>query len=87
MTGITSDSSPSRRPSATGGKLLVVDRVIGPPNQPDQKKYFDIAMMIWPGGRERNESEWHALFRNSGFRLERIIPTPCPHSIMEGVPL
>jgi SAM-dependent methyltransferase len=70
-----------------GGKLLVVDRVIGPPNQPDQKKYFDIAMMMWPGGRERDEAEWRALFQASGFRLEQIIPTPSPHSILEGAPL
>ena len=76
-----------RKAMAPGGKLLVVDRVIGPPNEPDQKKYFDIAMMMWPGGRERNEAEWQTLFRASGFRLERIIPTPCPHSIMEGVPV
>jgi hypothetical protein len=66
------------------GKVLVVDRVIGAPNQPDPKKYFDLAMLVLPGGRERDEGEWRALFAASGFRLERIIPTPAPHSILEG---
>jgi hypothetical protein len=70
-----------------GGKLLVVDRVIGPPNAPDPKKFFDIAMMMWPGGRERTEEEFRALFQASGFRVDRIIPTPGPHSIVEGTPI
>ena len=74
-----------RKAMKQGGKLLVVDRVIGAPNEHDQKKYFDIAMMLWPGGRERDAEEWRALFQASGFRLERIVPTPGPHSIMEGV--
>src|SRR5207253_10028033 len=71
------------------GRVLVVDRVIGPPNQPDAKKFFDVAMMLYPGGRgrERDEPEWQALFASSGFRLERIIPTPGPHSILEGKPV
>jgi hypothetical protein len=76
-----------RKAMRPGGKLLVVDRVIGPPNQPDPRKYFDIAMMMCPGGRERDEAEWRALFQASGFRMERIIPTPGPHSILEGAAL
>ena len=76
-----------RRSMKPGGKLLVVDRVIGAPNEPDAKKYFDIAMMVWPGGRERDHAEWRALFHASGFRLERVIPTPGPHSILEGAPV
>jgi O-methyltransferase/methyltransferase family protein len=70
-----------------GGKLLVVDRVIEPPNASDPKKFFDIAMMLIPGGRERAEAEWSALFARSGFEIARIIPTPCPHSIIEGNPV
>jgi hypothetical protein len=69
-----------------GGRVLVVDRIIDPPNHPDPKKVFDVAMMLWPGGRERDEGEWRALFNKSGFRLQRIIPTQGPHSIMEGLP-
>jgi len=76
-----------RRAMKPGGKLLVVDRVIGPPNAPDPKKFFDVAMMLMPGGRERTEPEWKALYAASGFRLTRILPTPAPHSIIEGVPV
>jgi len=75
-----------RRVMKAGGKILVVDRVIGPPNAPDPKKFFDVAMMLMPGGRERTESEWHALFALSGLQLARIVPMPGPQSIIEGVP-
>ena len=68
------------------GKLLVVDRVIGPPNVPDSRKFFDIAMLLMPGGRERTEQEWKALLTASGYRLTRILPTPGPQSVIEGVP-
>lgn len=75
-----------RRAMQPTGKLLVVDRVIGPPNAPDPRKFFDVAMMLIPGGRERTESEWNALFAASGFRVARIVPTPGPHSVIEGTP-
>jgi hypothetical protein len=74
-----------RRAMKSGGKLLVVDRVIGPPNVPDPKKFFDVAMMLMPGGRERSEPEWKALFAAAGFRVTRILQTPAPHSVIEGV--
>ena len=54
---------------------------------PDPKKFFDLAMMLEPGGRERTEPEFHALFAMSGFRVTRIIPTPGPLSIIEGTPV
>jgi hypothetical protein len=76
-----------RRAMKPNGKLLVVDRVIGPPNAPDSKKFFDLGMMLLPGGRERTEPEWNALFTASGFHVTRIIPTPSPHSIVEGTPV
>jgi hypothetical protein len=74
-----------RRAMRSGGTLLVVDRVIGPPNAPDPKKFFDVAMMLMPGGRERSEPEWNALYAAAGFRVTRILPTPAPHSVIEGV--
>ena len=67
------------------GKLLVVDRVIGPPNAPDPKKFYDLAMMLMPGGRERTEPEWNALLAAAGFRVTRITSTPGPDSVIEGI--
>lgn len=71
---------------APKGKLLVVDRVLGPPNEPDPKKVFDLGMMLEPGGRERTEAEFHGLFAASGFRVTKIVPTAGPLSIIEGEP-
>jgi SAM-dependent methyltransferase len=69
-----------------GGKLLIVDRVVGPANQPDQAKWFDIEMLVNPGGLERSQLEWQRLIATSGFRLERIVPMPAPQSILEATP-
>jgi SAM-dependent methyltransferase len=68
------------------GTLLVVDRVVGPPNQPDEAKWFDLEMLVDAGGLERNESEWRRLLAGSGFRLERIVPMPVQQSILEATP-
>lgn len=69
------------------GTLLVVDRVVGAPNEPDVAKLMDLEMMMI-GGRERTEPEWRALFAAGGFTLQRVIPTPIPGGlpIIEGTP-
>jgi hypothetical protein len=37
------------------------------------------------GGVERTAEEFETLLNNSGFRLNRIIPTASPNSIIEAV--
>lgn len=75
-----------RQAMRPGGKVLVIDRVVGPPNQPDLAKFLDLEMMVNPGGLERSEPEWHRLFAISGLHLKRIIPTPAAQSILEATP-
>lgn len=70
-----------------GGRLLVVDQVVPARNQPGVSKFMDLEMLVLPGGMERTETEFRDLFAASGFRLERIIPTPGIQSIIEGVPV
>lgn len=72
-----------RKAIQTDGKLLVVDCVVGPSNQPDLAKFLDLQMLVVAGGLERSESDWHRLLATSGFRLERIIPMSSPDSILE----
>ncbi len=69
-----------------GGKLLVVDSVIKPGNDPDFGKLLDIEMLLLPGGRERTEQQFRDLFAASRWRLNRVISTHSPISIVEGVP-
>ena len=68
-----------------GGKLLVIDHVIQPGNDFDPGKFLDLEMLIFPGGRERTEAQFRELFTASGWRLQRVIPTPAGISILEGV--
>lgn len=69
-----------------GGKLLVVDAVIPKDNSFNVGKFVDLDMFLFPGGKERTEDEFRALFAASGWKLNRIIPTASPASIIEGVP-
>lgn len=71
----------------TRGKLLVVEGVVPPGNEPAVSKFFDLAMLVLPGGLERTEEEYRGLFQAGGFRLERIVPTRSWISVLEGAPL
>lgn len=44
----------------------------------------DVNMLVCTGGRQRNESEFRALFAAGGFKLSRIIPTQGLSSVIEG---
>ncbi|MCP3872109.1 MAG: methyltransferase [Desulfobacteraceae bacterium] len=58
-----------------GSKLLIVEMVIPPGNEPSIAKLLDIEMLVTTGGRERTEFEFKALLESSGFKLNRFIPT------------
>ena len=67
------------------GRLLLVEQVIAPGNEPSLGKLMDINMLILPGGLERTEAEYRELFAAASFRLTKIIPTESPVSIIEGI--
>jgi hypothetical protein len=70
------------------GKLLIVEQVIPPGNQPFFGKLLDLHMLILcPGGCERTEQEYRILMEKAGFQLIRIVPTQSPVSVIEGVPV
>jgi hypothetical protein len=69
-----------------GGKLLVVDCVVPPANDFSPIKFFDLQMLIFPGGRERTEPEFRDLLATGGWKLNRIIPTAAMDSIVEALP-
>jgi hypothetical protein len=70
---------------ANGGRLLVVDSVVPADTSFSSIKFMDLIMMLFSGGKERTEEEFGRLFAASGWRLNRIIPTNSPLSIVEGV--
>lgn len=67
------------------GKLILIETVIKPGNDPHLGKFIDIEMLAMPGGRERTEAEFFALFDRAGFRLTRVVPTKSPLCVLEGV--
>jgi len=73
-----------RRALGHGGKLLIVEGVVPPGNEPSVSKFFDLAMMVLPGGMERTEEEYHHLFEAAGLQLTRIVPTRSWVSVIEG---
>ena len=75
-----------RRAMAPEGKLLLVEEVIPPGDAPAYGKLSDLNMLVGPGGRERTEAEYRALYAAAGFRLTRVLPTPSRMSIVEGIP-
>ncbi|MCA9040121.1 MAG: methyltransferase [Planctomycetaceae bacterium] len=68
-----------------GGKLLVVESVIPPGNEPFGGKFLDLVMLLIPGGKERTEEEYRTLFAQANFELTRVIPTDTEVSIVEAV--
>lgn len=68
------------------GRLLLIEPVIPPGNDPSFNKLLDLLMLVWTsGGRERTESEHRALLTSAGLTLSRVIPTRSGVSIMEAV--
>jgi ubiquinone/menaquinone biosynthesis C-methylase UbiE len=67
------------------GRLLVVESVIPPGNEPFGGKFLDLVMLLIPGGKERTEGEYRTLFAQAGFELKRVVPTGTDVSVIEGV--
>jgi hypothetical protein len=76
-----------RRAMGSGSKLLVVESVIEPGNEPSFAKLLDLTMLVLPGGQERTEEQYRRLFEGSGFRLAGITPTQAGVSVIEGKPV
>ncbi len=64
-------------------RLLVVESVIPPGNEPGFGKLLDVTMMLIPGGKERTEPEFRELFESAGFELTQIVPTGAEVSVIE----
>ena len=73
----------ARPDSKRTGRVVLLEFVVPPGNEPHPSKIIDIEMLFFPGGRERMEQEWRELFAGAGFRLTRIVPTKSPFSVIE----
>jgi hypothetical protein len=76
-----------RRAMRPEAKLLVLERVVAPPNEGAATKLSDLNMLVAPGGEERTADEFAALLTAAGFRLTAIVPTGTRLSVIEAVPV
>src|SRR5262249_2901329 len=63
-----------RRAIAPHGKVLIIECVVQPSNQPDPAKWMDLNMLVLLTGRERTAAEFGELYSRAGFKLSRIVP-------------
>jgi SAM-dependent methyltransferase len=75
------------RALAPGGELLVIERLIAPPNEGADAKFSDLNMLVLPGGRERTREEFEALVATAGFRLSQVIATGTRMSMLQALPI
>jgi hypothetical protein len=61
-----------RAAAPAGTRLLVLESVVQPGNEPDGAKWLDLLLLALFAGRERDEAQWRALLTGAGFEPVRI---------------
>ena len=67
-----------RRVMLPGGRVAVIEQVLGKIGEPGPAPLMDVNMMVMLGGRERSETEYGQLFAAAGLRLTTTIQTNTP---------
>lgn len=68
-----------------GGKVLTIEAIIPPGNEPSHVKFLDLHMLMMSGGRQRTSEEYRQLYAAAGLSMTRVIPTTTDFAIVEGV--
>lgn len=71
--------------SPADARVILFEGVITAGNAPNLGKWIDLEMLLLPGGKERTEEEYRALFAGAGFHVTRIVQTKSPLSVIEAV--
>ena len=74
------------RKASPKAKVILLEAVLPSGNELHFGKLLDLEMLTLPGGRERTEEEFRALFAQACYRLTRVVPTKSPLSVIEAVP-
>jgi hypothetical protein len=69
-----------------GGALLLVEKIVDPPNEGADAKLSDLNMLVGPGGKERTLDEFRSLFEAAGYRLVGNTPSASGQHVIEGEP-
>jgi hypothetical protein len=76
-----------RKAVPSDGVLLLVEHCLSDEAKPSFAASVDVVMLVLTGGKERTEGEFRELLTSSGFRLNRVLPTPAGVSIIEAMPV
>ncbi|MBV9884770.1 MAG: hypothetical protein JO276_17310 [Sphingomonadaceae bacterium] len=74
-----------RKAIRPGGHVVIIESILPETVQPHPGYFMDLNMMVMTGGRERKASEYGTILERTGFRLERVVPTPTLLSVVEAV--
>src|SRR5215831_2167261 len=74
-----------RRALRLGGRVAVIELLLGEIGEPSLAPIFDVTMMVMSSGRERSVVEYQRLFEAAGLRATNVIPTKTPMTILEVV--
>ena len=69
--------------AAAGERLVLLEAVVEPGNEPQGSKWLDLLMLTIAAGRERTQAEWRSLLEAAGWEPTRfgtgvIEARPCP---------
>ena len=74
------------RVASKNSKVLLVERVLQPEYNSQLTLSLDLWMlMLFDNAKERTEEEYRGLLEAAGYKLNRVMPTESPFSIVEGV--
>jgi hypothetical protein len=71
--------------SPADARVILFEGVITAGNAPSLGKWIDLEMLLLPGGKERTEAEYEALFAGAGFRVTKIVQTKSPLCVIEAM--
>lgn len=74
-----------RRAMKSEMRLLIIEPLIGRPNEQSPAHLYDMTFLVMLHGRLRTGDEYAGLLGEAGFRIEKIIPTESDVSVLEGV--
>jgi SAM-dependent methyltransferase len=75
-----------RTSMADGGRVVVLESVIEPGNNPSLIKWLDLMMMtVADGGKFRSEPDFPPLFADAGLRLNQVVRISDSVTLLEGV--
>jgi hypothetical protein len=75
-----------RRAMGPDGRLLLIEWVVPPGDEPHPSKLLDLSMLFVYGGKERTEQEFVELLSAAGLRLVRVVGTASTLNFLEAAP-